>query len=59
MNLIEFVMLYDQENWDILEVTREGTNQAKESKINLFKYQYELFRMENDESQKILFSFDL
>lgn len=34
--------------WDILEVTREGTNQVKESKINLITHPYELFKRDSD-----------
>ena len=36
--------------WDRLEVTHEGTNQVKESKINMLVHKYELFKMEHDES---------
>ena len=36
--------------WDRLEVTHEGTNQVKESKINMLVHQYQLFKMEPTES---------
>ena len=36
--------------WDRLEVTHEGTNQVKESKINMLVHKYELFKIEHDES---------
>ena len=32
-----------KEIWDRLEVTHEGTNQVKESKINMLVHKYELF----------------
>ncbi|GAV57372.1 UBN2 domain-containing protein, partial [Cephalotus follicularis] len=35
--------------WDLLEITYEGTNQVKESKINMLVHEYELFMMHNDE----------
>ena len=35
--------------WDRLEVTHEGTNQVKESKINMLVHKYELFKMVHDE----------
>ncbi|GAV64289.1 LOW QUALITY PROTEIN: UBN2 domain-containing protein, partial [Cephalotus follicularis] len=34
---------------DLLEVTYEGTNQVKESKISMLVHEYELFMMHNDE----------
>ena len=36
--------------WDRLEVIHEGTNQVKESKINMLVHNYELFKMEPAES---------
>ena len=39
-----------KEIWDRLEVTHEGTNQVKESKINMLVHKYELFKMESDET---------
>ena len=39
-----------KEIWDRLEVTHEGTNQVKESKINMLVHKYELFKIEHDES---------
>ncbi|GAV78871.1 UBN2 domain-containing protein, partial [Cephalotus follicularis] len=38
-----------KEMWDLLEVTYEGTNQVKESKISMLVHEYELFMMHNDE----------
>ena len=38
------------EIWDKLEVVYEGTNQVKESKISRYTRQYELFKMEQNES---------
>ena len=36
--------------WRLLEVTREGTNQVKEWKINILVHSYELFAMKDNES---------
>jgi hypothetical protein len=36
--------------WHVLEVTHEGTNQVKESKIDMLIHQYELFKMLPNES---------
>ncbi|GAV84049.1 UBN2 domain-containing protein, partial [Cephalotus follicularis] len=38
-----------KEMCDRLEVTYEGTNQVKESKINMSVHEYELFKMHDDE----------
>ena len=35
-----------KEIWDKLEVTYEGTNQVKETKISMLVHKYELFQME-------------
>ena len=40
---------------DTLEVTHEGTNQVKESKINLLVHKYELFKIEPNESISNMF----
>ena len=45
-----------KKNWDKLEVTYEGTNQVKESRINMFVYSYELFKMNSDESISRMFT---
>ena len=34
----------------MLEITHEGTNQVKESKINLLVHNYELFSMKENET---------
>jgi hypothetical protein len=39
-----------KEIWDKLEVTYEGTNQVKESKMNMLIHKYELFVMKKDEN---------
>ena len=39
-----------KEIWRLLEVTHEGTNQVKESKINLLVHSYELFFMKDNET---------
>ena len=39
-----------KEIWILLEITHEGTNQVKESKINLLVHGYELFFMEDNET---------
>ena len=38
-----------KKNWIGLQVIHEGTNQVKESKINLLMHNYELFKMEPTE----------
>ena len=45
-----------KEIWDRLEVTYEGTNQVKESKINILVHSNELFRMKSDESITEMFT---
>ena len=39
-----------KEIWRLLEITHEGTNQVKESKINLLVHSYELFFMKDNET---------
>ena len=39
-----------KEIWDKLKVTHEGTSQVKESKIALLSNQYEMFKMQANES---------
>ncbi|XP_070043277.1 uncharacterized protein [Nicotiana tomentosiformis] len=41
--------------WDKLEVTYEGTNKVKETKINLLVQDYELFHMKDEQSAKEIF----
>ena len=36
--------------WRLLEITHEGANQVKESKINVLSRSYELFSMNDNES---------
>ncbi|GAV92065.1 UBN2 domain-containing protein, partial [Cephalotus follicularis] len=45
-----------EEMWDLLEVTYEGTNQVKESKINMLVHEYELFFMHDNESISDMFT---
>ncbi|GAV57970.1 zf-CCHC domain-containing protein/DUF4219 domain-containing protein/UBN2 domain-containing protein, partial [Cephalotus follicularis] len=45
-----------KEMWDFLEVTYEGTNQVKESKISMLVHEYELFIMHNDECISDMFT---
>lgn len=42
--------------WHTLEVTHEGTNQVKESKIDMLVHQYELFKMLQNESITSMFT---
>ncbi|GMI86291.1 hypothetical protein HRI_002298400 [Hibiscus trionum] len=44
-----------EEVWDKLEVTYEGTNEVKETKIGLFNLEYENFKMGPDEDIKRMF----
>ncbi|KAI4387127.1 hypothetical protein MLD38_004981 [Melastoma candidum] len=39
-----------KEIWDRLILTHEGTDQVKETRINLLVQQYEAFKMKPDES---------
>ena len=45
-----------KEMWDKLEVTYEGTNQVKESKISRLVHEYELFCMKPEESISEMFT---
>ena len=36
--------------WHTLEITHEGTNRVKDSKINLLMHDFELFRMKPSET---------
>ena len=42
--------------WDKLEVTYEGTNQVKETRINILVHRYELFQIEQNESISSMFT---
>ena len=39
-----------KEIWRLLEITHEGTNQVKESKITLLVHSYEFFSMKDNET---------
>ena len=39
-----------KEIWDTLEVTHEGTNQVKKSKISMLVHKYELFKKKPNET---------
>ncbi|GAV75517.1 UBN2 domain-containing protein, partial [Cephalotus follicularis] len=45
-----------KEMWDLLEVTYEGTNQVKESKISMLVHEYKLFLMHDNESISDMFT---
>ncbi|XP_070034664.1 uncharacterized protein [Nicotiana tomentosiformis] len=45
-----------KEMWDKLEVTYEGTNKVKETRINLLVWDYELFQIKDGESVEEMFS---
>ncbi|XP_075105071.1 uncharacterized protein LOC142179243 [Nicotiana tabacum] len=45
-----------KEMWDKLEITFEGTNKLKETRINLLVHDYELFQMKDGELVKEIFS---
>ncbi|XP_070042970.1 uncharacterized protein [Nicotiana tomentosiformis] len=45
-----------KEVWDKLEITYEGTNKVKETRINLLVRDYELFQMKNGEPVEEMFS---
>ena len=42
--------------WDRLKVTHEGANQVKESKINILVHNYELFKIEPEETITQMFT---
>ncbi|GAV73762.1 UBN2 domain-containing protein [Cephalotus follicularis] len=42
--------------WDRLEVTYEGINQVKDTKISMLVHEYELFQMHEDEDIKSMFT---
>ena len=42
--------------WNKLIATYEGTSQVRETKLNMFVHQYELFKMQDDESIKDIFT---
>ena len=43
--------------WDRLEVTYEGTNQVKKSKINILVHKYELFKIESSKNIFKIFTY--
>ena len=45
-----------KEIWRLLEITHEGTNQVKESRINILVHDYELFSIKDFESIVKMFS---
>ncbi|KAK2969918.1 hypothetical protein RJ640_000531 [Escallonia rubra] len=45
-----------REIWRLLEVTHEGTNQVKDTKINMLVQQYEAFKMKEHESINEMYS---
>nr|XP_009774152.1 PREDICTED: uncharacterized protein LOC104224241 [Nicotiana sylvestris] len=45
-----------KEMWDKLEVTYEGANKVKETRINLLVHEYELFQMKEGEYVEKMFS---
>ena len=45
-----------KDKWDKLVVTYEGTSQVRETKINMFVHQYKLFKMQQDETIKEMFT---
>ena len=42
--------------WHLLEITHEGTNQVKESKMSMFVHSYELFKMDANETITEMFT---
>ena len=53
LDVNEFIRIFgcetSKEIWDKLEVTHEGLNQVKESKISMLVHKYELFKIETNE----------
>ena len=50
MSLIVFLYMTVHEIWHTLEVTHEGTNRVKESRINPLMHDFELFQMKPSET---------
>ncbi|KAK2976834.1 hypothetical protein RJ640_029720 [Escallonia rubra] len=42
--------------WKLLEVTHEGTNQVKETEINMLVQQYKAFKIKENESMNKMYS---
>ena len=57
-NEFNHILIYNsaKEVWNRLEITHEGINQVKESKINILVHRYELFNMKSDESITQIFT---
>ena len=47
---MNFFRVSAQEMWDTLQVTYKGTGEVKRARINTLTYEYELFRMNQNES---------
>ena len=45
-----------QEIWDKLQVAHEGTNEVRETKMNMLLHEYELFKMDPNEDIKDMFT---
>ncbi|GAV63836.1 UBN2 domain-containing protein, partial [Cephalotus follicularis] len=45
-----------KEMWDRPEITYEGTNQVKDAKLSMLVHEYELFKMNEDEDIKSMFT---
>ena len=51
MNTLESQIVRMQKKmWDTLQVTHEGTTDVKRSRINTLTHEYELFRMNQNET---------
>ena len=50
LSIIEFVNAKRMEVWRILEITHEGTNKVKDSKVRILVNDYEMFKMKPNES---------
>ena len=45
-----------KEMWDKLEVTHEGTSKVKQTKINMQTYEFEIFKVKDDEKIEDMFT---
>ena len=51
LRIIEFFNAkWHKEVWRILEITHEGTNQVKDTKVKILVNDYEMFKMKPNES---------
>ena len=45
-----------KEMWDRLQVIYEGTSEVRETKANMLVFEYETFKIKNDESISVMYA---